>query len=254
MRTKIRNNPSHFRFVPENLSNSGSILSGDQESFAILELIRLNLAKSNLSFMLDLLLNVSRVSSTVKFKIIESGLAMRILEILETNLDPENQSEPRQADKFEAHLLCFVRCVRILAQVDFEGRSAHLFWNFLSGLFFVVNSRLELVPSSPKDALVDALSSVIDCFCRIKNFAPFLGSFQFKTLFREIQRNEDKFEFDKRHSSRFRKSYSAFFQMMVASVDSDNQSRLFEIFGKEGGNKIQIPSQVSRCSKSFTTK
>ena len=241
IRKLIRKNASQFTNIPKGFLNSNIALSSFSGLLQVLDLIYLNLTKSNLALMLNLVLNASRVSSTVKFKIIENGLAIKILDILESNLNQEGQLSPPKQPEFED---CLVSFVGILTQADLpvaDSRLEHSCWDLLCRLFWLLDSRLRR--PVPSDRLVIAISTVIECFCRIKTFSRFLDSSHFKQLFWKIQQNKDQFEFDKFHWPRFQSAYSAFFCKMIASADSRNPSSLFRIFGDEGAVNRRLSVQ-----------
>jgi hypothetical protein len=133
--------------------NCMRLINNDEKMFGILELVNLNVNKNNLTFMLNILSNLSLLSANVKIKIVDLGLASKILDILDTNLDLENQQNPEMINEYFKNFISFLNCIKNISEINFNDKSIRFkisFWNILSKMFLITNSKLKKFYSNKK--------------------------------------------------------------------------------------------------------
>ena len=121
------------------------LINNDQKMFNVLDLINEKITRFNLTPMLEILSHLSLLSAQVKMKIVESGLALKITDLMEVNFDPENQQNFKMIQKLNKDLVSFVLCIKNISEINFHEKSSRFklsFWDIITKLFFITNSKL----------------------------------------------------------------------------------------------------------------
>ena len=161
--------------------NCLNLINNDEKMFKVLELINLNVNKHNLTFMLNILSSLSLLSVGVKIKIVDIGLASKILDILDVNLDIENQQNPEMINQYIKNFISFLSCLKNISNINFHDKSIRFklsFWNILAKMFFITSSKL-------KDSFLDKKTKRI--YIGIKSFILIeRTNFQYYIMFMQI--------------------------------------------------------------------
>lgn len=112
----------------------------------LIDQINAQIERKNFSSMLEILSHLSLLSANVKVKIIESGLAAKIVMLLEHASGAENLENEAQKELNNKHLVSFVVSLKNVSEIDFYQKPLRfklLFWEVVSRMFFLVDGLLK---------------------------------------------------------------------------------------------------------------